>query len=294
MPYTIPEINYGIIADAIDFYKKRGFKHIQTPWCVPKDILNITAPQDRRLLFDIDQEVPVGSAEQGFLHLMINGSLPVGRYVSEGPCYRNEPVLDAVHYKYFHKVELIEVIQCGDDQAHPSKVTVEGTVVDILGHALSFMRRYNQNIDCITVGDDPMFDIVLPIESVDLLVPEVDTDLELGSYGYRCLERDGKRYQWVYGTGVAEPRFSKYVFSPSYHLVPIPKSEPKTPEKILEEAREYIDAYSQNNKLLELCELADILLVVRQLLSTRYSGINIDELIAMGDATERAFLSGKR
>ncbi len=50
----------------------------------------------------------MGSAEQGFVQLMLDGKLPLGSHMAAGPCFRDDEV-DDLHQKTFFKVELIIV-----------------------------------------------------------------------------------------------------------------------------------------------------------------------------------------
>lgn len=64
--------------------------------------------------------------------------------------------------------------------------------------------------------------------------------------------------------------------------------------KILEEYQELLDASNQSNKILMLCELADIVGAIQGYLNAEFPGFTLQDLITMADATERAFLRGER
>lgn len=65
-------------------------------------------------------------------------------------------------------------------------------------------------------------------------------------------------------------------------------------EKILEEYQELLDASNQGNKILMLCELADIVGAIRGYLAVYFPNFTLQDLITMADATKRAFLRGER
>ncbi len=272
-------INYSIISEAIDFYTQNGFKYIETPWIVPDEVSKITSPVRTGEKFALKDGILVGSAEQGFLDLIINGDLNPGKYVSCGPCFRDEMNLDDCTLETFLKVELIEYLP--DD---PTFKEIEQGLAYVKNCAFEFMSLYSKGIS-IHLTDDG-------IDTSDITICHRDRLIELGSYGLRHYCTEDRDISWIYGTGVAEPRFSRFVFKPGYHNVPIPKYPTQTAEKLLEEAREYLDACRQNNTIMAMCELSDVYLVVRQL--AELHGLTISDVAKMANATENAFLSGRR
>lgn len=64
--------------------------------------------------------------------------------------------------------------------------------------------------------------------------------------------------------------------------------------KIKEEFDELEDATQQDNKVLILCELADLIGAIEGYLETNHPGIALSDLIKMKDATKSAFLDGER
>lgn len=83
-------------------------------------------------------------------------------------------------------------------------------------------------------------------------------------------------------------------FTPGYHLTRITKGILGTSSKIQEELDELKDAESQDNKILVLCELADIVGAIDSYLCLRYNNITLKDLQIMSDATKRAFMNGQR
>jgi seryl-tRNA synthetase len=184
------DINWAWVAEAIDDYIWCGYKYLEVPWIVSNEAVQATIPAGRLgwKTFIPDQEVIttdkasylVGSAEQSFIQLMINGALDKGRYCAATPCFRDDKV-DDLHQQTFFKVELIEFRPDSDDLSN------------IIDDAKEFMEYLSA---C-------KLDIVKTEAGLDLMLKGV----EVGSYGYRQY----KEMKWIYGTGLALPRFSKAV-----------------------------------------------------------------------------------
>lgn len=175
-------IDYNIISKSVAYYEGRGFNRIETPWYVTQTVADITTPKTLRH-FSIKEngKVLVGSGEQSFLYMLITGQLSPGRYQTITPCFRNDEV-DLWHNKYFLKNELIE-----------TNVT-ESKLEIVVSHALIFFRKYLPDAHFVKTPEG--FDIMW-------------NNYELGSYGIRKYEY----IQWIYGTGVAEPRLSNAIKS---------------------------------------------------------------------------------
>jgi len=174
-------IDYKILHDSTTYYEKKGFARIESPWTVTKYVSAITKPD-----FCIDWEIKhndkvlVASGEQSFLYLYLKGFLPKGRYQSITPCFRFDS-FDFIHTKYFMKNELIE-----------TKSVSEKSLEEIVEIALKFFKKYLPESE--SVKTESGFDIEFK-------------GIELGSYGIRSCEY----LDWIYGTGVAEPRFSNLI-----------------------------------------------------------------------------------
>lgn len=81
----------------------------------------------------------------------------------------------------------------------------------------------------------------------------------------------------------------------SYHKREIrPQGVWGTFSKIEEEIDEIRESIEQENKILELCELADLIGAIEGYLANKYPGITLKALKDMSDATQRAFKSGVR
>ena len=137
------------------------------------------------------------------------------------------------------------------------------------------------------------FDGYLPTRSIftddgsDLITM---AGVELGSYG----RRNHGGLNWVYGTGVAEPRLSQCVKTGGYHRDIIRKAEFGTVDKVYEELREYMDAVKQGNKIMSLVELSDLVGSIEGLVETTHPEITFQDVITMSQATRRSFKLGHR
>ncbi len=196
-------IDYSLIANATDFYSTMGFQRIETPWLVSKDIADLTKPLDASTYIvqkDVErkQKAFVASGEQSFLYLINKGHLPSsGRYQTVTPCLRDD-MWDTTHMKNFIKLELIEYITY--NEYANIKLNTINSVHRMVDQALSFFStKVNSSLLSVvntSTKDSVSFDINLD-------------GVEIGSYGYRsCMF-----CEWIYGTGIAEPRFSRLVNS---------------------------------------------------------------------------------
>lgn len=79
-----------------------------------------------------------------------------------------------------------------------------------------------------------------------------------------------------------------------YHLKEIPRGVYGEASKIEEELAEFLDAKSQNNRIMELVELSDLIGAISGFLEKNHPGYAIGDLIVMSQATHRAFEDGTR
>jgi len=183
-------INWGWVSEALEDYIWCGYKYLEVPWMVSNEAVKATIPSDRLgwKTFIPDkptvtaEEVPylIGSAEQSFVQMMLDGALDKGKYCAATPCFRDDK-LDEWHQHTFFKVELIDFRP--DDTDLSSIVDDAKELMEYLGNC-----------------------------KLDVVKTEIGLDLaykgiEVGSYGYR----EYKAMKWIYGTGLALPRFSKAV-----------------------------------------------------------------------------------
>jgi hypothetical protein len=176
-------VDWNLISKSVNYYVNRGFQYQETSWIVPRSTSLITCPSVDNIFPTMHDQSLVGSAEQGFLQLVLDGQLPTDKaFVSAGPCFRNEMV-DRYHQHQFFKVELF--LHSLDQE------TAAASAKNFLNQAYGFMVLHS-NTQPNIVDEGFGWDINI-------------NGIEVGSYGYRYQEELGF---WAYGTGLAEPRFS--------------------------------------------------------------------------------------
>lgn len=174
-------IDYKLIHEATEHYKRLGYNLIEVPWLVSKEALDVTRPPEARHFTTFKGEL-VASGEQSFIEIR-KDLCPGRKYQCVTPCFRDEKY-DDLHKPWFLKCELILPLWKDDD--------AEAAVDVVLKDAYDFFRRYaSYEGSPVKIKTDIGWDINM-------------LGIEVGSYGYR--EYDG--FRWVYGTGVAEPRLS--------------------------------------------------------------------------------------
>lgn len=176
------EINWKRLVDALEFYKANGFTEIPVDWHVPGASHDITCSAPDRMFHLKHYGVLVGSAEQAFIDMQLNGRLPQGRFVALTPCFRDEGAgRDELHALYFMKVEIYSTL--------PDTID-DGELHELCLRARDFMETRTR----------------LPVQSV-LTEEGIDLEIngiEVGSYSRRSFGG----ISWACGTGLAEPRFS--------------------------------------------------------------------------------------
>lgn len=179
-------IDWSRLARAVTFYQARRYEYVEAPWAARDSTVAITAPDPEwRRGAHTDIGVLVGSAEQSFLEMSRHHGLRPGKYVACTPCFRVTEIEDEMHLRCFMKVELFQNDDLSLDALRQMKRDAAG-----------FADRELERMDA-------PFSInwsVTP-EGEDLNIGHV----EIGSYGRRDHPAVGG---WLYGTGVAEPRFS--------------------------------------------------------------------------------------
>lgn len=202
-------IDYGALNSAIEHYASLGYRRIEVPWWVTADVANITKPTgvpvSSNYKLSVNGKCLVASGEQAFLYLANKGQLPPGKYQTVTPCFRNEEY-DAEHSKQFMKLELINLLPSSD-------FVKQDLVQEIVDEALVLFKRlagsYASKLGFVYTGvNDPLAPYGTDQLDVVMLAPLRDGSskaIELGSYGARRTSFA----TWIYGTGLAEPRFSK-------------------------------------------------------------------------------------
>lgn len=178
-------IHWVLLGEAMKFYQNRGYKYVEAPWIVHNVMNMITCPHEDFLMKIAGTNSSlVGSAEQSFLSMQLNGKLPKGKYVSCSPCFRNETAADALHLPYFMKVELYQTDKTEIDDMYALIQDAE----DFFHSTYSGNKK--QGLKRVVTG-----------EGVDIEI----NGIEVGSYGLRNFSS----HKWIYGTGLALPRFSQ-------------------------------------------------------------------------------------
>lgn len=178
-----PTIDWQLFGAALQHYRDRGYAYLEVPWIVSDVALHVTLPTDKTGLMTQDGPL-AGSAEQSFIHMMLAGELTPGRYCAITPCFRDDAP-DKLHQRSFMKLELIEFYRMPESDLNERAWHVTRDALDFMDHAIC-----GKGVRVVTT--EAGFDLEL-------------NGVEVGSYGHRSL---GDRFHWVYGTGLAEPRFS--------------------------------------------------------------------------------------
>lgn len=79
----------------------------------------------------------------------------------------------------------------------------------------------------------------------------------------------------------------------SYHVKDIKKGVVGNFSKVREEFEELTDAYEQHDKVLQICELTDLIGAI-EAYSEQEFGLTLSDLKTFSDKTKKAFQSGKR
>jgi hypothetical protein len=191
MRYVTPAM-YARLLNAIDYYTRAGYKYIDVPWAVSREAVFMTRPswvQGEALHYEAGGQdlYPVASAEQSFLQMRLDNPSITGKYVTMTPCFRNELVIDDQHQPYFMKLELI-------NWEHTGREDLDKMIADA-----RFFFETDVWVSAVPNTDpDP-----LGVVAYDLV--SLHERIELGSYGIRTHPKVGR---WLYGTGLAEPRYS--------------------------------------------------------------------------------------
>jgi hypothetical protein len=187
------EINYQTVSRAISLYSSKGYKYVDTPWMVSGNALEVTLPPDRHgFAVTHPEREPrsnnlVGSAEQGFIQLMLNAQIEPGSYCSAGPCFRDEPEVNELHRLCFFKLELIKIYAPEEVPQLIDTWKMAHLAKDIHAELYWLSKKSQERLRMVKT--EPGYDLEL-------------AGIEVGSYGLR--EHAGHR--WLYGTGLALPR----------------------------------------------------------------------------------------
>lgn len=176
---NVENVDWKKLSDAVAYYKGLGYYYCELPWLQSRDVLNVTAPTPEHIIgTDFYSLGLIGSAEQAFIGMHQNVAVDPGQFVSCSPCFRIEQI-DWLHQTQFMKVELFQTIN-----------TTDNGLQNMIQQCVEFYDKYMAKPQVVETSEG--FDI------------EVN-GIEVGSYGIRSY-RD---LTWIYGTGLAEPRFSQ-------------------------------------------------------------------------------------
>lgn len=187
-------IDYKLLASAIDHYKQFGFVQTELPWFIPKFMM-IKQPIFNSFVLTegkhrADNASLIGSAEQSFVYLASTNQLfSNSLYMAVTPCFRDDE-LDELHYPQFLKLELFKFGQVTYEQAKNDSKSL-----------LSFAR------DLFTKFSGSTIDIMNTTQGYDLMLD----DIEIGSYyanKFVILNEFPQTAYYACGTGLALPRFN--------------------------------------------------------------------------------------
>lgn len=187
-----PKIDYKLLGVVQALYEPLGYAYVELPWAVNQHSIRATLPEQFDYMtlgrtqgamvikglahadyYRDGGNCLVGSAEQSFIQMR----LPPGRYMGITPCFRIEQKKDMLTQDMFMKLELHD---------NRSNAAVSEVILDA--------EKVLQSLSLSRI------DVVETEEGYDLEMGGI----EIGSYGRRSFEG----YSWVYGTGIALPRFS--------------------------------------------------------------------------------------
>lgn len=192
---TLPLQSLQVIIDFINHYKQAGASFVSLPWIVDPAFASATNPHpelpDRTFL----DKTLVASGEQSFCELASQGKLQEEMlYVGWTPCFRTEEFFDQSHHHYFIKAEAFRLLLPHQEE-------------DYLNAILALAQHvFEKELKRRGVHDTPKIIYLPNLEQFDIVI----NGIELGSYGIRSHPTLKKPY--LFGTVVAEPRFSYAVF----------------------------------------------------------------------------------
>jgi hypothetical protein len=176
-------IDYSLLGSSLRYYIDLGYQYVEAPWVCGLDTIKQTCPNESKILKCSTQTGLVGSAEQGLLEMVSWGNIFDNPVVACGPCFRLGEPDTPYHQDHFMKIELGVMA----NSIEYAELCCKNFIRDAVG-------LFSQYTDVTVVPTDDGFDC------------EVN-GIEIGSYGVRKIDQG----YWVYGTGLALPRFSQTV-----------------------------------------------------------------------------------
>lgn len=181
-------MNYKLLTEALEFYKEKGFIYTDVPWTASEEFINITLPKENKP-FKLNDKYLIGSAEQSLLEQTYDLVLTPDIFrCAITPCFRDD-LEDDLHQKTFMKLELFKTTNEISNLNHKE-------TNHIIYSAYEFFNQFFDVKIVAIPGSTPSWDII-----------DAKNGIELGSYGVRFNPK--LHLYWIYGTGIAEPRFSK-------------------------------------------------------------------------------------
>lgn len=185
IPYPHVLIDWSLLAKAAQFYAQAGFTQTETPYALPEVYHSYTKPHnDPSFILNngVFKEQPhelVGSAEQGFIYLILNDLVHTQeKLFSITPCFRCDNY-DDLHQPWFMKLELFHYSSEFND------------IILMVNLVKKFLELQTKS---------PLIIVNTTVTSYDLEL----NGIEVASFGFRVVEG----LTFIYGTGLALPRFS--------------------------------------------------------------------------------------
>lgn len=177
---------------ATKYYSRFDYELVENiPMLLDKEISGATKPVGT-LDYTIKEEGKVlpGSAEQCFLQMLCDGKDLPKKAMAFSSCFRNEKET-TTNFKHFHKLELFVNLN-----KYKDIILTDEDITDMAKISAKFFEKFLKKVRVIKTGQ-------MEYDIVD------NEGLELGSYGYRRY----KSFNWLYGTGLAEPRLGMAIAS---------------------------------------------------------------------------------
>lgn len=299
-------------------YAAHKIKNVKLDIIAPIEICNITHEvTSENTRFYSDSQCYVASAEQAFLNNIFAAKetylLQNFPYSSITRCFRpGDANKSPFHVKEFKKAEffLYKYVEKEKIANYKDILFPDGRFIESLHVLINSMMQFysdrglNVILEKVDIENEDRERACTRLLQYDInccIRNERTKFIELGSFGINYYNE----VMWIYGTILAEPRFSllkqasqntekinNVEEKPSYHINKINKGSFGQFSKIEEEFMEMKDALDQNNVIMFLTEASDLLGAIEKYIE-KYN-VTLDDLITMKDATKRAFINGRR
>ncbi len=165
--------------------EQENAREVPLAWMTPHAYVEVTRPAWAPEQPVTEHGYLVASGEQTFLQLAEEDRLPKAEcYIGWTPCFRHE-TFDEQHHFAFLKAEAFAWL----DETRPE----DHQLIEWVERARRVLQDETEGDICPVPLEDGSWDLEL-------------NGVEVGSYGIRALPLTGRRY--LYGTALAEPRFS--------------------------------------------------------------------------------------